>query len=144
MREVRAVYAYRRCRYQVEGSLQFLHLHLKFFSTSHYNPFPPILTIAMTSCEMTSAFDYFTCLPKYRVVICKTCRYCVWPDNARTRLREKHSRLLKAERALICDELQAWQGVSLSHEQFEIPKAVDQPGTGSTSIPIREAMSTRA
>jgi hypothetical protein len=75
---------------------------------------------------MTSALDYFKCLPKYRVVLCKICRYCVWPDNARTHLREKHSRLPKAERALVCDELQALQGVSHSQEQFEIPQAVDQ------------------
>jgi len=34
---------------------------------------------------MTSALDYFTRLPKYRVVLCKICHYCVWPDNARTR-----------------------------------------------------------
>jgi hypothetical protein len=51
-------------------------------------------------------------------------------DNARTHLREKHSRLPKAERALICEELQAWQGVSHSHEHFEIPQAVDQPVQG--------------
>jgi hypothetical protein len=98
----------------------------------------------MTSYEMTSAFDYFTCLPKYRVVLYKICHYRVWPDNARTHLREKHSRLSKAERLLICDELQAWQGATHSHEQFEIPKAVDQPVQGSTSVPGWEAMSTRA
>ena len=79
---------------------------------------------------MTSALDYFTCLPKYRVALCKICHYCVWPDNARTHLREKHSRLPKAERALICEELQAWQEVSHSHEHFEIPQAVDQPIQG--------------
>jgi hypothetical protein len=79
---------------------------------------------------MTSAFDYFTCLPKYRVVLCKICHYCVWPDNARTHLREKHSRLPKAERALICDELQIWQEVSHSHEHFEVPQAVDRPIQG--------------
>jgi hypothetical protein len=55
---------------------------------------------------MTSAFDYFTCLPKYRIVLCKIYYYYVWLDNTRTYLREKHSRLLKAERALIYDELQ--------------------------------------
>jgi hypothetical protein len=76
---------------------------------------------------MTSALDYFTCLPKYRVVLCKICHYCVWPGSARTHLREKHSRLPKAGKALICDELQAWQEVSHSHEQFEVPQAVDQP-----------------
>jgi hypothetical protein len=74
--------------------------------------------------------DYFTCLPKYRVVLCKICHYCVWPDNARTHLRGKHSMLSKAERALIREELQAWQGVSHSHEQLEIPQAVDQPVQG--------------
>jgi hypothetical protein len=79
---------------------------------------------------MTSASDYFTCLPKYRVVLCKVCHYCVWPDNARTHLREKHSRLPKAERALICDELQTWQEVSHSHEHFEVPQAVDHPVQG--------------
>jgi hypothetical protein len=57
---------------------------------------------------MTSAFDYFICLLKYRIVLYKIYYYCVWPDNARTYLREKHSRLLKAERALIYDELQTW------------------------------------
>jgi hypothetical protein len=76
---------------------------------------------------MTSALDDFTCLPKYRVALCKICHYCVWPGNARTHLREKHSRLSKAERALICDELQARQEISHSHEQFEVPQAVDQP-----------------
>jgi hypothetical protein len=79
---------------------------------------------------MTSAFDYFTCLLKYRVVLCKICHYCVWPDNARTHLREKHSRLPKAERALVCDELQTWQEVSHSHEHFEVPQAVDRPVQG--------------
>jgi len=79
---------------------------------------------------MTSALDYFTCLPKYRVVLCKICHYCVWPDNARTHLREKHSRLPKAERALICDQVQAWQAVSHSHEHFEVPQAVNEPVHG--------------
>jgi hypothetical protein len=55
---------------------------------------------------MTSAFDYFICLPKYRVVLYKIYHYYIWLDNARTYLREKHSRLLKVERALICDKLQ--------------------------------------
>jgi hypothetical protein len=76
---------------------------------------------------MTSALDDFTCLPKYRVVLCKICHYCVWPGNARTHFREKHSRLSKAERALICDELQAWQENSHSNEQFEVLQAVGQP-----------------
>ena len=79
---------------------------------------------------MISALDYFTCLPKYRVVLCKICHYCVWPDNACTHLREKHSRRPKAERALVCDELQAWQAVSHSHEHFRIPQVVDQPVQG--------------
>jgi hypothetical protein len=61
----------------------------------------------MTSYETTSAFDYFKYLLKYRIVLCKICYYYVWPDNAYTHLREKHSRLPKAERALIYDELQA-------------------------------------
>ena len=91
-----------------------------------------------TSQEMSSALDYFTCLPKYRVVLCKICHYCVWPDNARSHLREKYSRLPKAERALICDELQALQGVSHSHEQFR------SASTGFTLVPEREVMSTRA
>ena len=73
---------------------------------------------------------YFTCLPKCRVVLYKICHYFVWPDKARTHLREKHSRLSKAERALIRDELQAWQGVSYLHKHFEIPQAVDQPVQG--------------
>ena len=56
--------------------------------------------------------------------------YCVWPDNARTHLREKHSRLPKAERALICDEVQAWQEVAHSHKHFEVPQNVDEPAHG--------------
>ena len=73
----------------------------------------------------------FTCLSKCRVVLRKTCHYCVLLDNARTHLKEKYSRLPKAERALICDELQALQGVSHSYEQFDVPQAVDQPVQGS-------------
>jgi hypothetical protein len=79
---------------------------------------------------MSSALDHFTCLPKYCVVLCKICQYCVWPDDARTHLIEKHSSLPEAERALICDELQAWQWVTRSHEHFEVPQAVYQPVHG--------------
>jgi hypothetical protein len=77
---------------------------------------------------MTSASDYFTCLPKYPVVLCKICHHCVWPDNARTHLRE--SRLPKAERALVWDEPQAWKEVFHSNGRFEVPHAIDQPVQG--------------
>jgi hypothetical protein len=54
---------------------------------------------------MTSAFDYFIYLPKCRIVLYKIYYYYIRLDNTRTYLREKYSRLLKVERALIYNKL---------------------------------------
>lgn len=114
------------------GHLRLSRFHFRsLFLLAFHDPFQPaLISVLMSSRQMSSASDYFTSLPEYRVILCKTCHYCVWPDNARTHLREKHSRLPKAERALICDELQAWKEISRSHERFEVPLTVEKPVVG--------------
>jgi hypothetical protein len=79
---------------------------------------------------MAKAGNHFTYLPKYRVALCRTCHYCVWPDNGRTHLREKHGRPPSAERALVSDELCAYPGVLHFDEDFELSQTVDRPIPG--------------
>lgn len=76
------------------------------------------------------AADYFTVNAKHGVVICKTCHYCVWPDNVRTHLRQEQSKIPKGVRAFISDELQAWPGLSCSQEDSGVPQSVELPIDG--------------
>jgi hypothetical protein len=79
----------------------------------------------------TKACDYFMHCPKYRVAICRTCHFAVFPDQARTHLSTRHSGLCAKERRQILNDLLSWPDVSLSNDDsFKPPCTVDEPVVG--------------
>jgi hypothetical protein len=79
---------------------------------------------------MTTAAEYFLYLPEFRIAVCRTCRYSVYPDSAPTHLRDKYRGLTKQERVRIVEELNGWPEVCRSYDLIEIPQVVEKPLQG--------------
>jgi uncharacterized protein (DUF2225 family) len=54
---------------------------------------------------MSIADDYFIYVPLYRVAVCRTCYFAVFPDQAWSYLRAKHPGLSALDRRRIANGL---------------------------------------
>lgn len=64
---------------------------------------------------------YLEHLLEYRLVVCKTCRHAVWPDQIRSHYQVRNHRLSHKEAAAITDEVRELVHVTRYASQFEVP-----------------------
>lgn len=74
-----------------------------------------------------SASDVFTYLAKYRVVVCGTCCFAVWPGQARTHLTKHHRGILPKARFAIATELSMWPDIFQQLEDPDRPNSIPHP-----------------
>ena len=75
---------------------------------------------------MVCASEYFYHVPLYRIAICKTCSYAVWPNEAGSHLKGRSHRLPSPIAAASVQELYAWPNLYLSPAGFELPAVVER------------------
>ena len=69
--------------------------------------------------------EYFDHLAVYGLVVCKECRYAVWPKEIEGHLRGKHHRLPRKEAREIAEEIYDWLGLIPFISELEVPFNVD-------------------
>jgi hypothetical protein len=70
--------------------------------------------------------DVFVRLREYGLIVCKSCRYSVWPAEVDSHLAGPHHRMAKKDRQRIREEIQSWQGLATSDEMLELPDQLEE------------------
>ena len=73
------------------------------------------------------ASSMFSQLREYGVIVCKECRYAVWPGEVDSHLRSGHHRIKKAERDAIQQEIQAWDHLITQPNELQLPVEINEP-----------------
>ena len=77
-----------------------------------------------------TASDVFIYLTRFRIAVCRTCRFAVWPRQARTHLTDHHREIPAKTRQRIADELGAWPEICHRLEDLRAPAGVPNPLPG--------------
>ncbi len=67
------------------------------------------------------AEDLFSYLVGYGVIVCKECKYAVWPPEVDSHLANVRHRMAKATRQRIQREVQQWEGLVTSDNELDLP-----------------------
>jgi hypothetical protein len=70
---------------------------------------------------------YFERLDAFPVVVCRTCRYAVWPSQIEGHLKGAHSHIAPRIRERLGDEVRSWPGLVSYPSQFKVPASIAQP-----------------
>jgi hypothetical protein len=73
-----------------------------------------------------AAEDVFSRLREYGLIVCKSCRYAVWPAEVDSHLADPHHRVAREDRQRIREEMQSWQGLATSEEMLELPDQLEE------------------
>lgn len=76
------------------------------------------------------ASSHFQHLSEWQVIICKECRYAVWPRQVAGHLTNKQHRLPRKEAVAISDEIDQWHGIVRFPGDFDSPKYVEEAVDG--------------
>lgn len=71
------------------------------------------------------ASKYFRHDSERQVVICRTCRYAVWPSEIAGHLKNRQHRIDAKQATAVMYEIQQWPGVIHYPSQFEVPRSVE-------------------
>lgn len=73
------------------------------------------------------ATELFEHLEQWRVIVCRQCRYAVWPSEVATHLTSKqHGHNRKVARS-VAEEVEGWPGTIAYPGMFELPSFVTTP-----------------
>jgi uncharacterized C2H2 Zn-finger protein len=76
---------------------------------------------------MTSgAAQLFSRLQEYGLIVCKSCKYAIWPPEVDSHLSDPHHRIEKKQRQCIQLEVQSWQGLVTSEDELKLPEQLDE------------------
>lgn len=73
------------------------------------------------------ASQFFEHVSEYQIVVCRTCRYAVWPAQLEGHLRNKQHRLPGKEAHVASTEVHEWPRVAHSPSELEVPPFVNSP-----------------
>src|SRR3954451_5689702 len=68
----------------------------------------------------------FERLPDFPIVVCRDCRYGVWPSQIEGHLGRAHGHLLPAVRTQLGDEVRSWPDITIDPIELEIPQSRTQ------------------
>jgi hypothetical protein len=74
-----------------------------------------------------TADQMFVHLPVYGLIVCKACKYAVWPDEVDSHLSGVHHRIAKQQRKSIVQEISLWQDLVVSAEELRLPAQLKDP-----------------
>ena len=63
---------------------------------------------------------YFEHLAEYQIVVCRECRYAVWPDQIEGHLQKQHKKSLKSAQA-VDNAVRQWPNLPQYPSELEIP-----------------------
>jgi hypothetical protein len=81
------------------------------------------------------ATEHFHYSSQWQVVICKECRYAVWPSQVTGHLTNKQHGISRKKASSIAEEVQEWAGVIQFPSEFQMPEYVE---TGVDNLPVFE------
>ena len=84
---------------------------------------PPVVNASL----IVNVNEYFDRIEEYGLVVCKRCRYTVWPREIRGHLKSNKHRKSKKEADAIADIVCAWSGLVQSPDDLRIPSTVAKP-----------------
>lgn len=76
------------------------------------------------------ASSHFQHLTEWEVVVCKECRYAVWPRQVVGHLTNRQHRMPRKQAVGISDEIEQWHGIAQFSGEFKIPKYVGEAVEG--------------
>jgi superfamily II DNA helicase RecQ len=75
---------------------------------------------------MANAKEYFVQLPQFGLLICRECKYAVWPDQIDRHLRGNRHELQVKIRRRIISEIESWTNLIQNRLDFKPPLFVDE------------------
>ncbi|KAL4887742.1 hypothetical protein BDV59DRAFT_206691 [Aspergillus ambiguus] len=72
------------------------------------------------------ADELFEQVPRLQVIICRQCRYGVWPAEVETHLKKQHQ-LDHTTVAPIVKTVSGWRGIATQRQAVQIPHVLDKP-----------------
>ena len=70
---------------------------------------------------------YFERLDRFPVVVCRQCRYAVWPDQIEGHLRRAHRHVAHRMARRLGDEVRSWPEIMIYPSQLEVPASIPEP-----------------
>ena len=83
----------------------------------------------------TMASSHFQHLTQWEVVVCKECRYAVWPRQVVGHLTNRQHRMPRKQAVGISDEIEQWHGIAQFSGEFKIPKYVEAVSYTHLTLP---------
>ncbi|KAH1471744.1 hypothetical protein KXX06_006792, partial [Aspergillus fumigatus] len=111
----------------IDSSLRFL--FLTPIICNYRDPYPYTTGVAFSSSFASinlMADQLFERIPPLRVMICRQCRYGVWPGKAKRHLKRQHQ-LNCTTVARLVHKIQQWTDVAAHAQAVQIPHALDEP-----------------
>ena len=75
---------------------------------------------------MSSAHEYFHYLPRFRLHICRSCLYAVWPREVGAHLKGPHHELSSSEARAVTADLTTWSNLCRSPIELELPEQLQE------------------
>ena len=76
------------------------------------------------------ASSHFQHLTEWEVIVCKECKYAVWPRQVAGHLTNRQHKMPRKQAIGISDEIEQWHGIAQFPGEFEIPKYVEEAVEG--------------
>lgn len=68
----------------------------------------------------------FETIPHLRVMICRQCRYGVWPAEVESHLKHQHQLNYQTVRQMV-QAIHQWPGLASNYQDVQIPRVLDEP-----------------
>jgi superfamily II DNA helicase RecQ len=97
---------------------------------THFIPLEFTIACLIASKDMAESIDageYFQHLSRWQVIICKECRFAVWPNEVQGHLRGKQHRIPAKEAQSIAEAIQEWPGITPFPSELNVPTYVEEP-----------------
>ncbi|KIV98742.1 uncharacterized protein PV09_09494 [Verruconis gallopava] len=96
--------------------------HMQHVTESH----EVLQTKSVNNSEIQSARDTFSYLGRYGLIVCKGCKYAVWPSEVGSHLSSANHRMPKIDRQRIQQEIMSWKGLVTSINSLELPNPIPE------------------
>jgi hypothetical protein len=93
-----------------------------------YMPISNPMVVSIIEPPTTPFYNaYFERLDRFPVIVCRQCRYAVWPEQIKGHLRRAHCHVAHRMAQRIGDKVRSWPEIMVYPGQLEVPASIPQP-----------------
>ena len=84
------------------------------------------IPIAFEAAIATMATEHFHHSSEWHIVVCRECRYAVWPGQVKGHLMNKQHDMSTKQAVAVSEEISEWPGIARYPGDFHMPECVEE------------------